>query len=585
MKTRLMASSALIAIGLALAACGEDAPKSEGPEQITSPSPFHGIHGITVDNEGRVLAGSVLGSAIYEVDPASGETSIFIAPPLGMADDLEQGPDGSLAWTAFQDGKVYVRQPDGKDFTVASGLPGMNSIAWTEDGRLFATQVFLGDALYELDPKGAQPPREIMRDMGGLNGFDFGPDGKLYGPIWFKGQVARVDVDEGTLEVVADGFGIPAAANFNSKGELYVVDTKRGHVYLVDTETGEKTLKAEVKPAIDNLAFAPDDTLYITNMADNAVIRIDPETGGATTLVSGPLAATGDMVLSERDGKPALIVSDVFAIRAVDPETGGTSDIARVFGNDIHYPIGISAADGKLIASSWNEGVVQLLDADTADSIELMRGFTTPMDAVLLANGDLIVSEYLRGALVRAPAENREDRSDVASGLSGPANLWLKDEETVLVAESAEGRITEIDLGSGETRVLVERLDQPEGFALTADGKLLVAEVGRDRLILCDPETGAKAPVASGLPIGFKGSSRGPAVNLPTGVVVLDDDTAYFTSDEKVGVYRVPATLLKQAREKLKAASAPPGSPTPGSDPQDSEPTGPGAAEAPASPS
>ncbi|HBT06597.1 MAG TPA: hypothetical protein DEB22_09265, partial [Alcanivorax sp.] len=63
--------------------------------------------------------------------------------------------------------------------------------------RLFATQVFMGDALYEIDRSGEQPPRKIIEGMGGLNGFEFGPDGHLYGPLWFKGEVVRVNVESG----------------------------------------------------------------------------------------------------------------------------------------------------------------------------------------------------------------------------------------------------------------------------------------------------------------------------------------------------------------------------------------------------
>ena len=79
---------------------------------------------------------------------------------------------------------------------------------------------FSATPLYEIDVEGVKPPRMIMEKMGGLNGFEFGPDDKLYGPLWFKGQVAKVDVDKAELTVVADGFKIPAAVNFDSKGNL-----------------------------------------------------------------------------------------------------------------------------------------------------------------------------------------------------------------------------------------------------------------------------------------------------------------------------------------------------------------------------
>ena len=151
-----------------------------------------------------------------------------------------------MAWTAFLTGDLYSRKGDGPVKKLASGLPGINSLAFRKDGRLSATQVFLGDALYEIDVEGVKPPRKIMEKMGGLNGFEFGPDDMLYGPLWFKGQVARVDVDKAELSVVADGFKIPAAVNFDSKGNLFVVDTALGQP--ADRMAGRTRRTAEQHP-------------------------------------------------------------------------------------------------------------------------------------------------------------------------------------------------------------------------------------------------------------------------------------------------------------------------------------------------
>ena len=242
---------AAAALGLIDAGCSDAEPKYE-LEAVTGPSPFHGIHGLTVTKAGKLLAGSVVGRAIYEVDRETGETSVFEGPPTGMADDIEEGPDGSLAWT--------------------------------DDGRLFATQVFLGDALYELDPGGANPPRKIMEGMGGLNGFDFGPDGKLYGPLWFRKQAVRVDVDAGTLEVIAEGFATPAAVNFNSKGELYLVDAEAGHVYRVDIDSGEKTLVAEGLDTPEGFDIAPDGRILVAEVGAKRIAAIALASGKKTVI-------------------------------------------------------------------------------------------------------------------------------------------------------------------------------------------------------------------------------------------------------------------------------------------------------------
>lgn len=55
-----------------------------------------------------------------------------------------------------------------------------------------------------------------------------------------KGQIVRLDVDAGAIEVVAEGFALPVAANFDSRREnLYVVDTVRGELVRVRLATGE----------------------------------------------------------------------------------------------------------------------------------------------------------------------------------------------------------------------------------------------------------------------------------------------------------------------------------------------------------
>lgn len=517
---------------VALSACSDDYTQ----EAVTEPSPFHGIHGITVTKEGKILAGSVVGRAIYEVNRETGETSIFEGPPEGMADDLEEGPDRTLAWTAFLDGKVYARKPDGTLLTLASGLPGLNSLAWTDDGRLFATQVFLGDALYELDPSGENPPRKIMSGMGGLNGFDFGPDGKLYGPLWFKGQVASVDVDTGTLEVVAEGFATPAAANFNSKGELYVVDTEAGHVYRVDTGSGEKTLVAEVAPAIDNLAFDAEDNLYITNMTDNAVIAVDTENGEAETLVSGPLAVSGDIALSD-DG--SIYSADLFSLRKVDPMDGTVDEVARVWSSNIDYPLSVSVANGHIAVAGLTSGAVQIFDEASGVSFEPHHGFSTPADAIVLSDGDIIVSEYARGALVRVNKDNWNDRTDLATGLEGPAMLKLAADGSLYVSENLGGRISKVDLETGERSVVAEGLAAPEGFDIAPDGRFIVAEVGMKRISAVDPEDGGKEIIAEDLPIGFEAPEDVPPLYIPTGVAVAENGDIYYSSDIDVRIYRL----------------------------------------------
>jgi len=146
-------------------------------------------------------------------------------------------------------------------------------------GRLCASRVVLGDAMWEIDVAGVKPPRLIAKDLGGFNGFEVGPDGQLYGPLWFKGAVARMNPANGAVTVLNSEFQVPAAVNLDGKGALWVVDTRAGDLSRVDLATGRKTTVRKLSTALDNLAIAPDGTIYVSNMADNAVQAFDPATG------------------------------------------------------------------------------------------------------------------------------------------------------------------------------------------------------------------------------------------------------------------------------------------------------------------
>src|SRR3954466_11196375 len=423
-----MTSRLALATTVAAIVLGNTAGASAQSYEVTKLVPgsaFHGVHGLGIDKSGRLFAGSVAGAALYEVDRTNGTAKIAVPSPEGMADDIAFAPDGTMAWTGFLTGDLYSRKGDGPVKKLASGLPGINSLAYRKDGRLYATQVFLGDALYEIDVDGAKPPRKIMEKMGGLNGFEFGPDDMLYGPLWFKGQVAKVDVDKGELTVVADGFKIPAAVNFDSKGNLWVVDTALGQLVRVDPKTGAKKMMAQLKPSLDNLAIDDKDRIYVSNMADNGIQEVDPATGQARQVIIGKLALPGGIGVTSENGKDTIHVADVFAYRTVDGATGEVTEKARMHaaGVTLEYPMSATANSNDVVLSSWFTGTVQVIDGKTGATRDMLHGFKAPHDAIVLADGSILVAELGTKSLVRVSGEHGKDRTAMIGGLEGPVGL------------------------------------------------------------------------------------------------------------------------------------------------------------------
>ncbi|MGE0152705.1 MAG: hypothetical protein AB7R90_08800 [Reyranellaceae bacterium] len=532
------------------AAAAPPAPKSYLTQFLVPGSHFHGVHGLAFDRDDQLFVGSVVGQALYKVQVDTGEVETRVPPPEGMADDIAFGPDGAMAWTSFLTGIVHARaKPDQPIKQLATGLPGINSLAFTKDGRLFATQVFLGDALWEIDTAPLKPdaqpnaapkaPRKVMEGMGGLNGFEFGPDGMLYGPLWFRGQVVKVDVDKATVTVVADGFKVPAAANFDSNGLLYVVDTALGQVVRVETSSGQKTLVASVKPSIDNLAIDSRNRLFITNMADNGVYRVDTETGQVHTVVEGKLAVPADIAVHSEGERETLHVPDIFAYRTVDGASGAVNTVLRMHGDTLEYPFGVSVNAKHVILTSWFTNSVQRIERASGKPLAMLHDFKAPVDAIEAEDGSLLVLELGSGSLLRVKGADGKDRATVAGELGAPVAMASAGPGAVYVTELASGAVVRIDLATGAKNVVASGLKAPEGIDVAPDGRLIVAEVGLRRVVAIDPKDGAVTPLAGNLAIGLAGFQGGPPAHVPTGVAVGRSGAIYVTSDVRNAIYKL----------------------------------------------
>ncbi|MDM0106895.1 hypothetical protein QTH97_18260 [Variovorax sp. J22R24] len=534
---------ALLASAFLLGACTTTAPPTRpgtwaAPEAIVAPSSFSGVHGLAVDRQGRLLAGSVVGNALWEVDRQTGAARVLIKSVEGQADDIAIGPKGELAWTNYLMGTLRMRESDSAPMRVlAKDLPGLNSLDFDRrNGKLYASQVFLGDALWEIDVAGQKPPRLIKKDMGGFNGFEVGPDGMLYGPLWFKGQVVKIDPANGAMTVIADGFKIPAAANLDGKGNLWVVDARSGELVRVDLATGRKTVAKQLKPSLDNLAIAPEGTVYVSNMADNSIEAFNPATGELRLLTGGKLAVPAGIKIDGND----LWVADIFGFRQVDATSGAVRDIFRMQRDpELEYPFAVGLSATHFALTSWFTGTVQLVDRKTLKTTGVLHGLKAPVDAIPMPDGSVIYAEIATGSVSRASGPKFENKEVIASGLAGPVQMTMGKDGSLYVTEAA-GKLTRIPLdASAPLRAVAEGLAMPEGVAQTPWGTFIVAESAARRLVEIDIASGTRRTVAENLPIGLEGGPGMPPPYVPTGVAVGSDGTIYMTADRNNALYRI----------------------------------------------
>lgn len=511
---------------------------AESVRTIGESASFRGINGILFGPDGDLYLTSVVTPALARIDPESGDIldNWGLEDGAKSPDDLAFGPDGSVYWTDISNGEVAMRTPEGETRVVAAPGVGVNPITFSDDGRLFVSQCFMGTNLFELDPAGEQEPRLIRDDLGpgcGLNGMDWGSaDGKLYGPRWFRGEVVRLDVDSGEMETIASGFEVPAAVKFNSEGVLHVLDSLRGEVVRVN-EDGGKEVVARVQPGLDNFAFDADDRLFISSFADGFIVEaLSPETN--RLVLEGGLNMPGGLALIGAGDATRLVVADFFALRQLDPATGDVLGVVRdVIGfSDIGTSMSVHAADdGQLILSSWFDNAVRLWDPAADALVQIFGELAAPIDAIQF-EGDIVASQWRAGNVIAFSPQSPEQKRVLADGLEGPAGLTELD-GSLYVTDNLAGSLLRItDAGAEE---VASGLEQPEGLA-AANGSIYVVEAGAGRVTAIDPVNGATWGVAENLELHVPPSGAFPNTMLFNGITT-DGETAWVAGDAANTVY------------------------------------------------
>jgi sugar lactone lactonase YvrE len=504
-------------------------------QSLMPKTPVNGFNGLAFDSQGALYAGVVQGSTTYKVDKETGDVSVFIAPPEGGADDLVFEPGGRVIWNAFFLGKVFARGADGKIVTLAENVPGANAIARGKDGRVFFSQVFMGDALWELDLTGQKKNRKIAEKLGGLNGFSIHSDGYLYGPLWFKGQVVKVDVNSGKVRVVADGFQIPAAVKFDSKGNLFVIDNKTGELIQVDMKTGQKKVVAVMRPHLDNFAIDAQDRIFVSTNGDGSIFEVDVKTGKVRTVVDGRLACPQGIAVWNSPQGEILLVADNFAYKRVDGFTGEVRESTK--GGS--FPNAASITGDKVLMSGWFRNAVEVFDAKNDNLLYSIPGFKAPFGMLMLNDGSILVAEAGTGSLLRVRDKEGKQRDVVAKDLAHPVYIAPAGPDAVYVTEFLAGRVTKIDLATGAKKVIASALRNPKGIAVKPDGTILVVNVGTKELLQIDPATGAVKPLVQNLAVGlFVPPGFLPAFTL-SGVAVAESGNIYVTSDIDNVIYKI----------------------------------------------
>lgn len=546
-------------------------------------------NGIDVGPDGFLYAGSVVEQTINVINKNNGRIVNRISERVTGPDDLVFGPegspyDGSLYWTDLLTGEVGLLKPDG-EIKKQLFAGGVNPIAFNDENRMFVALDFQGDGLYEFDPELVDPPRPIIECpsfletgvpcLGFFNSFDFGPDGRLYGPLFAFNLIIAVDVGgpndppltgdfgngfNGAVEILAGGpggtpgtFSNPAATKFGPDGLLYILD-QSGSLFTLDIDTGQlTTITTSLGRGLDNMVFDADGSLYMTNNDEGWVAEILLPSGQARILSpGGMIAPQGLAVMAGPNNQDIVFEADLFSMREFNGTNGQETGVYKgsivpVPGVlSLTLPQNVSAAGSDLIISSFFSSTVQVWNPTDGVTADFASQVAAPLDAVRLNSGEIIVSDI---GIPEGSGGGIYRMSDDAQILLfwGAASGLATDGEKVWAADWGAGVIFEINFETEPptSAPVVFGLSGPEGITLDNEGRLLVYETGGPlggdpKVIRIDLKTGDETTIADGLEPKAGGIPGFPPQWLFDNVAVGPSGDIYITGGASNSILKIP---------------------------------------------
>jgi outer membrane protein assembly factor BamB len=320
---------------------------------------------------------------------------------------------------------------------------------------------------------------------------------------------------------------MPSSVKFDSKGNLYAIDLFTGDVYQIDVSSGKKTVVATVGPAVDNMAFNSKDELFVSSMDRGAIYNVDVKTGKVQPWVEAKLgmpmglAVVGEMVY----------VADDCRIVRVDGNTGEITTVGLFYVDGMASPSYLGSVKNDVVVLTSGSGMnIQVFDLKTRKVIKDIKGFIVPYGVLQLDDNSYLVAVGYTGNLLRVSGDAGEQRQIVTSGLVWPSCLAFASKDAVYLTEIFLGTVDRIDLSTGKKTVVASGLSMPEGIAVQSDGKILVVEAGKNRLVEVDPVSGAINSLIEGLAV------RSPYIYPPPACVVVSDTGAIYVSGPKENV-------------------------------------------------
>jgi hypothetical protein len=354
--------------------------------------------------------------------------------------------------------------------------------------------------------------------------------------------------DQGRLtEFIGHGVQSPSGLAFDPAGNVYVLSRATGDLFkfapdrpLDQAPAWAKSTLASGFTAPEGLAYAtlPDGTPYlaVADTGTHRIIGVSLATG-ARRAIAGAAHQSGDAdgpgLTARFDGPTAITQGANGTLYVVDQEDG--------------YALRTIAPDGTVATLGHGNDDPKALG--NVDGQGEAARFFLPLGIAVDSHGSAYVADANANTIRRiepdgtvttvagTPArQGSTDGDGLAQALfANPQELALDARDVLYISEPAQNRIRTYDPATGQVATFINAgLSSPGALTFDADGNLLVADRGTQRILAVDPHGVLQAaPVAQGI----------DAAGLATG----GDGSVYATIPSRQAIQKLAPPALAGA--------------------------------------
>ena len=501
--------------------------------RIVKDTLFPGCNGATIGTDGALYVVHTGDGTTTRINLKTMKATKFVSSYAGtfITDDLTSDDKGNLYITGTTPivGEVYRVDKNGMKTVIAKGLLAPNGIQYNKrTGRLFTSECFQANRVFELDPLGVKEPKLLVKEnlIAVPEGFDFDTDtDDLIIPDMGTGKILRVHPDTGNITVIADKFAAPIALKIGPDKMAYFPQLG-GAVYRLSLDGMKREQLAQLPPGLDNLAITPDGRLFITSYWDATVYEVATDGSGKfkTLFPKGPNTINGILIKNNK-----VLISDAIMIRSVEKGNYVPTKLNAWAAHGMPLPIGL--ADGPGDQVFWPDNVnnaVAIGDPAKGEFKAIAGGLNRPTAVLMSTTAPKVyVAEYGAGQITEVSLIDGAKKV-LATGFEGPLALAIID-DTLYVAEGKAGRISKVDLTNGNKEIFLVGVTGIVG-ALGNDtaGNLLALDGASKKLFRINPKNMAISIVAQNLPVGYTLLGSYPPVGFAMSMAISPKGDIYL---------------------------------------------------------